>query len=217
MKNSFRIFWIIIDSLIFEPLYALFFSHSSSAVPITLSGIAVVVAAIFKNDIFYPGAVFLFLFSLIVYMVASVWFPDPFVLLSYRIVELGWIGFFAPAALSIYLIAIGRIRFSSQLLFLALCTYLVSALIRIFTRIRQADESEESDVPRRRREDFIRDSAESASGIDIFPGMFRGLTAVEARKRFNALAKRCHPDNGGDPALMQVLNDEYRKYKKRII
>lgn len=43
-------------------------------------------------------------------------------------------------------------------------------------------------------------------------GMFSGLSAGEAKKKYHQLVKKYHPDNGGDKNAMQKIMEEYEQY-----
>lgn len=43
-------------------------------------------------------------------------------------------------------------------------------------------------------------------------GMFSGLSAGEAKRKYRKLVKKYHPDNGGDKNAMQKIMDEYEQY-----
>lgn len=50
------------------------------------------------------------------------------------------------------------------------------------------------------------------------PSFFSGCkTKREAAKRYRNLAKKYHPDNGGDPKVFQKIQEEYQQYRKEVI
>ena len=58
-------------------------------------------------------------------------------------------------------------------------------------------------------------AAESPAAKNRFHRDFNGLSDIEAKKRYRDLARKHHPDVGGDNETMAELNSAYEKFKKR--
>lgn len=56
------------------------------------------------------------------------------------------------------------------------------------------------------------------TAADVFQhtgsGIFSGLSAMEAKRKYHELVKKHHPDNGGDGHTMQKIMEEYTQYAK---
>ena len=61
------------------------------------------------------------------------------------------------------------------------------------------------------------DTTETINSYNTFTGLFEGLNEQEANKKYKALIKKYHPDNGGSVEMTEYIMEEYKKYKKRYI
>lgn len=54
----------------------------------------------------------------------------------------------------------------------------------------------------------------ATNSYKTFTGLFEGLNEQEANRKYKALIKKYHPDNGGSVEMTEYIMDEYKKYKK---
>ncbi len=137
----------------------------------------------------------------------SSWFPDPFVFAFGRIIGLGWLLFLVPA-LSSFLAVNSGVSDPLHLFYGALAVCLVSSSFRTWLNFRKGDRA--SEKKERRRRGDVPVEAESFSAV------FSGLAPKEAKRRYAALMKRFHPDNGGDPEKAKEINLAFQAYRRGI-